>query len=350
MLTNVGTYVERPTCDKNKLKSGSWCFEQTNTAAASNAVGVIYIADNPSGYTMELAKKRFAFGTPPTDDHKKAEANVTIKDLAIEKYANLYQMGAIGNQVCGDGWVIDGNEIRLNGTGINAGHKALVRNNYVHRNAQIGLKVSLLYDAEAADALVAGNTIAYNAPAEGGFSAWEGGGTKFANTKNLRVMNNVLHGNRWSGIWQDVENENGLIEDNYVSDTQEGPGIWHEIQMNPSVIRWNTLQNNDNGNIAVQNSQNTKVYNNFVVVADKEEPSILVNDANAHLCKLLQICKDSKEYDPTVFSKNNHVEDNVVFFGGTAGSVGLWHDWGVIETVDGNVEDHLNNPDKKKPD
>ena len=307
----------KKTANLSQVNQGRWYFDLRNSDP-HNAVGDVYIYGDPRADVIELGKKRFAFGTEMTENHDKANANITIKNLVIEKYACLYQMGAIGNQMCGDGWQIIDNEIRLNGgAGINAGHKAYVKGNYVHDNSQVGMKISLLSPHWAEDAVVSQNLITYNGLPAGGFNSWESGGTKFARTKDLHILNNTLHHNhQGGGIWMDMNNIGVVIERNYSYDN-DGPGIWYERQEGPAIIRYNTLKNNclsnpNQANLSIQSSKNATVYNNLVVVGAKGH-SIMVSEPRMHL-------KDG------YYSENNEIRDNVIYYREATGKAGFWHD------------------------
>jgi len=85
---------------------GKWFFDYPNQT--------IYFMDNPTGHTVETSVTRSAFYG--------SASNVTISGLIVEKYAIPAQMGAIGDQYPGGGWIISNNETRLNhGQGINGG-------------------------------------------------------------------------------------------------------------------------------------------------------------------------------------------------------------------------------------
>lgn len=60
---------------------------------------------------MELSVTRAAFSGPAT--------GVQIRNLRIQNYATPAQMGAIGDQVVGEGWTVENCDITLNhGRGI----------------------------------------------------------------------------------------------------------------------------------------------------------------------------------------------------------------------------------------
>ena len=93
-----------------------------------------------------------------------------------------------GPSALGDGWVIEGNEIRLNhGVGLQAGD--VIRRNHIHHNGQLGFSVH-----GSTGTLFVDNEVAYNNYA--GYDwFWEAGGAKFMVTKRLTVRGNFVHHN-----------------------------------------------------------------------------------------------------------------------------------------------------------
>jgi parallel beta-helix repeat protein len=234
------------------VTSGTWFFDYPNHT--------VYLADDPSGHTVELGTARSAFWGPA--------ANVTIQGLIVEKYAIPAQFGAIGDQYPGPNWVISRNEVRWNhGTGITLSNGSQALQNSVHDNGQKGI------GGVGANMLVDGNEI-YNSNWAGFDLNWEAGATKFALSTGLVIRNNNVHDNDGPGIWADVDCMNTLIENNTVTANYGGPGIQYEISYN-ATIRNNTVRNNyvPNGGwwewgaqILIQNSSGVEVYGNTVDV------------------------------------------------------------------------------------
>ncbi len=266
----------------------------------------IYIKGDPSGHKWEISVTGFAFGgqriippwgkdgDDPITDPETIPDNITIRNLIIEKFANPGQLGAIGFQDPGVGWVIEDNEVRWNhSAGIQAGSHSIVRNNFVHNNGQIGIKASRnLVDIShgaaqppyyVKNALVEGNRIYRNGKKEVGFDwTWEGGGTKFAKTTNLVVRNNIVRENRGAGLWTDIDNTGTIYENNIVENNLDN-GIFHEISYS-AIIRNNVVRNNGgiidgegrtraispygdryhHAQIQVANSDGVEVYGNLV--------------------------------------------------------------------------------------
>jgi len=189
----------------------------------------IYIGVDPASKTVETSVGRLAFSG--------SAANVVVKHLTIEKFANEAQKGVV-NFSQGAGWVIDSNEVRWNhGTGIVVGANGKARGNYVHHQGQMGMK------AFGTNPLVEDNEIAFNNTAWFGPGQYgEAGATKFVATNGLIVRGNFSHDNDGPGLWTDINNVDCLYEDNIVQDNK-WRGIFHEISYD-CVIRNNIVTGN----------------------------------------------------------------------------------------------------------
>ena len=247
----IDNWIMRHDTAKTLVTAGSYYFDYANDA--------IYIKDNPTGHVMEVCTARRAFGNTNA-------SNVRIQGLTVEKYAIPAQMGAIGDQYPGNGWIVEKCEARFNhGTGINVTNHGVIRDCFVHHNGQKGV------GAGGTGCLIEGNEIAYNLTA--GFDwGWEGGGSKFSNTDSLVVRNNYVHHNSGPGLWTDINNIHTLYENNTVEYNQN-MGIFHEISY-AATIRCNKVGHNGLGDfvwlwgaqILLAASKDVQVYNNIVTV------------------------------------------------------------------------------------
>ncbi len=286
----------------SKVGPGKWFFDYGSDR--------IYIGDDPSGKRVETSVTEVAF--------KGQVSGITVTGLVIEKYANPAQVGAIdtrndpSGKTNGANWVIANNEVRNNhGVGIKATNGSQVTGNYVHHNGQLGM------GGDGDNMLIEDNEIAYN-NAAGYEWGWEGGGTKFAHTRNLVVRNNYSHHNGGPGLWTDIDNVDTLYEGNRVMHNS-GMGIFHEISY-AAVIRNNYVEGNGSGHsawlwgagIVVAASPNVEVYGNEVV-------------NNADGIAGIQQNRGSGQYGPYQVS-NLHVHDNHVTMNG--GNTGLVQDIG----------------------
>ncbi len=291
VLRHVGTLAE--------VVPGAWYFDYPANR--------IYMADDPDGHTVETSVTAQAFAGPA--------GNVTVRGIVIEKYANPAQTGAV-DAGRGAGWVVRDNEVRYtHGAGIRIGHRAQIVGNNVHHNGQLGV------GGVGDDALVEGNTIAYN-NAAGYDPGWEGGGTKFAVTRNLVVRNNHVHHNVGAGLWTDIDNIHTLYEGNRVEDN-ESSGIFHEISYD-AVIRNNVVRRNGfafsgwlyGAGILISSSSNVEVVGNTV-------------EDNAHGINGIDQQRGAGRHGPWVL-QNLYVHHNEVRAGdygkaaGIAGDVALF--------------------------
>jgi Right handed beta helix region len=226
----------------------------------------------PGTFFVDAAEHEVAIGSPP-HGHKVefgvarrawegigvGSYNVTIRNLTIEKFANEAQVGAIN---AGRGWVVTGNEVRLNhGGGI--ADATITRDNYVHDNGQIGV------GGNAPNLRVERNEISFNNYARF-CSCWESGGGKWSRATNLRVRGNLVHDNRGPGLWTDFDNADVLYDRNVVRNNT-GPGIFHEASF-AAVIRHNLVERNgfswsgwlEGAGILVSSSPRVDIYTNVV--------------------------------------------------------------------------------------
>jgi parallel beta-helix repeat protein len=249
----------KPVDALSKVVPGTFYFDY--------AADKIYIADSPTGHTIEAGKLTDAF-------HGSA-ANVTVQNLVIEKYDPQIQDGAI----TGDrGWTVQDNEIRLiYAAGISVHDGSRVVGNYVHDNGQLGVGGS------GNNVLVQGNQLANNGFWSHIDPLWEAGGFKFSDSDNLVVRGNYVHDNKGSGLWTDTNNIHTLYEDNVVVHNTI-QGISHEISYD-AIIRNNTLFGNGFGDtrgwlwgseINIQDSQNVEVYGNRVEMTGGGNGIILI--------------------------------------------------------------------------
>jgi parallel beta-helix repeat protein len=203
------------------ISSGQWYFDYKSD--------VVYIADDPSGHTVEL-------GVTPQAFHGYAN-NVTVQNLTIEKYATTLNSGAVSPY--GQDWTIKSNEVRLNhAAGIkpqyNKDNFETIINNYVHDNGQEGIAVG-----GGTGTLVEYNTISSNDYA---FVLSESGGGKIAATTNARVMNNKYINNNSVGLWGDSGATGTVFSGNTIQGSQLD-GIRYEISHSGTITN-NTLIDN----------------------------------------------------------------------------------------------------------
>ena len=280
------------------VATGKWFFDYDADR--------IYFSDNPEGHVIETSITNMAIHN--------SGADVTIKNLLIEKYAVAIPAGAVG---CCDpppvNWLLENNEIRLNhGAGVVVGSQSIVINNYIHHNGHLGIA------AVGNDILLEANEISHNVYT-GVDCGWECGGGKFSLTDKLSVVGNYVHHNNGTGIWTDTDNTNVLYEGNWVW-WNARQGIQHEISQNV-VIKNNDVRYNGNGNvwlwgsqILIQNSRDAEIYDNTIIIHGSEFPGngigIIHQDRDAYL------------------AEDNYIHHNEITYLGLYGGSGIVDDSG----------------------
>jgi parallel beta-helix repeat protein len=221
----------------------------------------IYLADDPTGHKVEAS-----FVAEGIRGYGAAQANVTIKGLVVEKFANWSSDKTHAIQT-GDDWIVEENEVRLNdGGGIKPATGSIVRGNNVHHNGRLGLSA-----AYQDNILIEGNEIAYNNDNDFDIN-WGGSGTKIWESSNVTFRNNYAHHNQGHGLRTDTNCINVVFEGNTVVDNT-GIGIFHEVSYD-ATIRNNVVKNNNTSKtgdslwtgsqIQVYDSPHVEIYGNIV--------------------------------------------------------------------------------------
>jgi len=303
---------------KNGISNDSeWFFEKKG----GNNNDKIWVKFNPASFSMELSVTPIAFNATGN--------NVTIDNLIIQKYASPTQEGAIGGGGTGlNGCTIKNCTIQLNhGVGINFTGTSTITNNIITRMGMLGIKTR----DGSVDSVVEDNEISYNMYAGYNY-AIEGGGSKFARSVGLQLINNHAHHNIGPGLWTDIDNYSTVYEGN-LCEYNDAQGIFHEISYNAD-IRCNTMQyNNQNpklniaGNIFISNSSDAHVHENVVRVGANE------NLKNGITIK----CTDrfDSNNDPYL-TNDNIIEDNDIYFEVATGKTGITFDTDCPE-LKGNI-------------
>jgi parallel beta-helix repeat protein len=156
-------------------------------------------------------------------------SDVTIRGFVIQDFDTPLQAGAI-QDYNGPGWIIEDNHITANAAaGVATGNDVRVLDNLIDHNGQEG------FTAHGDGGLYEGNKIAYNNYNLKVDAAWEAGGGKAYDTRNLTFKSNDVYDNGGPGLWADTNNINTIFEDNTVSNNW-GPGIYDEISFNATII------------------------------------------------------------------------------------------------------------------
>jgi Right handed beta helix region len=234
----------------SELGPGRWYYAERRA----------YLADDPTGQSVELGVTPLAFGGDAED--------VVLEGLIIEKYASDSQEGAIFTDDA-RGWRIADVTARWNhGEGLSFGPQTLVTGGSFSHNGQMGIAGS-----GGAGSRLHGVEIAFNNYA-GYDPKWDAGGTKFWETRGLIVQDSCIHDNAGPGLWTDNDNIDTIYQGNKVF-MNANEGIKHEISYR-AIIRNNIVVRNGTSGfddwlwgaqILIQDSSNVEVDHNLVEVA-----------------------------------------------------------------------------------
>jgi len=171
--------------------------------------------------------------------------NVTIKYLTIQNFDTPQNEGTV-NHDSGVGWTIEYNTIQDNGgAGVFGGTDNMLRYNCLKDNGQYGFQV---YSNDPGgpenvtldhNEIVGNNQDDWEAQVEG--CGCTGGG-KFWDADGVDVTNNYVHDNLSVGLWADSNDNDFLIEGNYIEGNY-GQGVFYEIAYN-AIIRNNNFVGN----------------------------------------------------------------------------------------------------------
>lgn len=226
--------------------------------------GKLYLGTDPSGKTVEVTSRAYWL------KGSNGASNVTVKGFTMTHAAALAQAGGLSDEG-GASWLIENNDLSYaHGAGVQIGGlRAVLRNNRIHHNGQIGIVTGWRSGMTPDDQLIEGNEISHN-NTEGFSTGWESGGTKFVRTKRQIVKNNEVHHNEGAGLWWDVDNDGPQILGNRIHhNTREG--IKYEVSKN-AVIDGNKVWENSRlvtgwvwgAGINIQSSLGCEVSNNVV--------------------------------------------------------------------------------------
>lgn len=258
----------------NNVAAGSWYYDYDGSDGGE--LNNIYLADDPTGHTVELDAQSFAFLS-------NSATGITVQNLTIEKYASNIQEGAVEPRA--PGWTIQHCEIRLShGSGISVrpnGNNTQVLNNSLHDNGQFGINVGAV-----SNVTVDGNDIYHNNidHVKSGFGS---GCCKFTG-KNFMISNNKVHDNLGMGLWSDVF-ASGITYDHNIVYHNTGEGIRVEISdrntITNNVVNGNGFGDPDEGNqkgpqIHYASSSHATITGNIVTVSPDSRGGIIV-DYNA---------------------------------------------------------------------
>jgi len=294
----------RRVLSREEVSAGRFYLDQGN--------GLLYFADDPHGRKVEATVARFAFAG-------KAR-NVHIEHMIVEKYANPAQFGAI-NGSAGQDWHIERVESRLNsGAGISVGSGGQILSSNAHHNGQLGVRIVGDNAQVRASAIWANNTRGFD-------MAWEAGGLKVTESKNVQLVGNRVYDNAGTGLWGDI-NCRDIVYDGNAIDNNIGPGIFHEISF-AAIIRNNTLRHNARGErkwywnaeIQIAASERVDIYKNTLTVSPGGGAIMLIDQGRSAQGSWTRAYK----------TQDNYIHQNVITFEGNG------HTGGASDTFPSNA-------------
>lgn len=254
--------------------NGSQVHEVTTLAAATAgnfyydwANKRIYIADNPSGKTIELSSRPVALIM--TGAGSKI-LGIGFKRFASNEYNNTTE-GAV--YAAGSGMTIENSVFTLNaggGLGLSGAFNDVLNHNVyafngfdgVEGNGHLHGMTSTGVDNVTLQNSVLNNN---NSEAFGYFctASCSQAGVKFSHMNGFTARNNIVTNNvNAHGIWCDLSCQDGIIVNNFVQNNGRS-GIIYEVS-DMGIIASNVLVGNGNFGIRLA-SANTEVYNNTLV-------------------------------------------------------------------------------------
>lgn len=320
----------RAVAKKSKVGPGKFFYDYDNSA--------VYFTDNPSGHTVELSYRPFAFD---------GKANsVTVQNLIVENYACADQQGAIGNHAEGKGWEILDNEVRWNhGVGIAIPRDGETMRNFVHHNGELGFGAGAGGSGTFED-----NEIAFNVW-NGTDCVWECGGAKWGKVTEWIVAGNYVHDNQGDGLWADIDSEQMMFDSNRIENNLLA-GISFEIG-GPAIISNNIFKGNGAksfnwgwfGQIQIQNSWGVEVYGNTLVLDKRRGGNGIIiiqqNRGRRHMPKSNTIHDNDitmadgggavagwfADYKPNKFADSNRFDNNHYHVADADGSLWAPNEW-----------------------
>jgi hypothetical protein len=189
-------------------------------------------------------------------------AGVVIENLKIEKYPARPQTASV---IVAGGALLRNCDISYShGYGVSLGGPATIRDCYIHHNGMCGI------GGGGEGGVVEGNEIAYNVWPYYAGRAWDNGGVKISNARNITFRRNYVHHNAGPGIWTDIKTTDVLMEDNIVEfNDWEGllPELSNHFTLRRNICRWNGVSPRPalwGAQICVQNSSYMVIEDNYL--------------------------------------------------------------------------------------
>ncbi|MGH8011596.1 MAG: right-handed parallel beta-helix repeat-containing protein, partial [Candidatus Binataceae bacterium] len=188
--------------------------------------------------------------------------HIIIRNIIFRYASNVAQHAAV--DLLGEHNLIENCVVEYTaGVGVHlGGRNNLARGLVSEFNGQMGMGVNGDDNQLQDCVLLHNNTLSYP-------RRWEAGGLKAVGTRNLRISRCAAIENNGYGLWFDIDNRNGVIENSYAEGNAES-GIMVEISQG-TMVRENIAVRNgfrakkgwDNAGILIAESMNTIVEDNI---------------------------------------------------------------------------------------
>lgn len=238
----------------------------------------VILADNPSGRLVEVSVRRYWVNGKAS--------GVTVKGFTMKHAANdSGWRGAVSNNGYAN-WTLQNNVLSDSHGSLVSFRAATglkVLNNELRRGGQLAV-----HGSDGA-IVVSGNKI-YDNNTSGFKPSWEAGAVKTVRMSSVLAENNQIWSNDGRGLWCDIDCTNVVYRNNRIHDNSYG-GIFLEIS-NGAKIYSNVLYENGWGKtgaavgsweaaIQIYNSRNAEVYNNTVAWNRSGISTVRVDRKNA---------------------------------------------------------------------
>ncbi|UEM07339.1 right-handed parallel beta-helix repeat-containing protein (plasmid) [Skermanella rosea] len=244
----VGDVVYRRVANLAEVTAGTWYLDPVARTA--------YLSIDPAPFQVEMSTQPAAF-------HGHAE-DIVIEGLVVERYASMAQFGAIHGHD-GRRWTIRDTVVRWNhGVGIVLNTGSVIVGGAAIDNGQSGINGAAAHGARIEGVEIARNNFAGFDP------AWEAGGLKIVKSYGVVIDGNDVHHNAGPGLWGDIDMKGTIIRNNTVRNN-ESIGIQYEISYD-AVVADNVVAGNGSADftwlwgsqILVQNSSGVEVTGNCI--------------------------------------------------------------------------------------
>ena len=234
-------HAPNATGGQGSVGSGTFYIDYTNKT--------IYIGNNPVGATVEVAQ--YQNGLSIHDGCK-------VLGLGFQHYATSYQSQYAFN-VFGANCVVENNTVAWCATGgmnLNTVTNLVLRGNTCAFNGEQGVGAW-----QCNRSTISSNYFAYN-NIRNFSTGWDAAGIKITSSSGTAITNNLIDHNDCGGAWCDIQ-DNAIDLVNNICLNNNGSGLYYEWQCTNGIIANNLIIGTLNGpGIGVVSGTNVQIWNN----------------------------------------------------------------------------------------